>query len=183
MKQSVKIYMNKRLLVMTFAFGILEISIVGWLLYLFTDGFTVSMSRNNSLPFSVLIVVPAIICIICLSTLGNDAHMIFTKDGVEFRRWFHKPEFHPYEHYPYVQKAFYLYYGMPVYHIVLSNWRLTEAQRTDINWVPSSADCIKIRYRKKQYEVLLSVVPPQIASKIRVLFQDIEVSKFDFLMY
>ena len=108
--------------------------------------------------------------------------MIFTKEGVEFRRWFHKPEFHPYKHYPYIQKAFWIYYGMPVYYIVLSNWRLTEEQRTAVNWGPASVDCIKIRYRKKQYEALLSIVPPQVASKLRAQFQDVEVSKLDFLI-
>lgn len=174
--------MNKKLLVMTFAIGIMMITIVGWILFILTKGFTVPVSKNDILPFSLIFVVPAIICIICLPTLGNDARMIFTKEGIEFRRWFHKPEYHPYRHYPYVQKAFYLYYGIPMYHIVLSNWRLTEAQRTDINWVPSSVDCIKIRYKKKEYEALLSIVPPEIASKLRALFQDVPFSKYDFLL-
>ena len=74
-----------------------------------------------------------------------------------------------------------MYYGMPMYYIVLSNWRLSETQRASINWGASTVDCIKIRYKKKEYEALMSIVPPRITSTIRAKFSDVPFGKFDFL--
>ena len=181
-EQSVKIYWNKKVFI---GWIILLIVLFGgtfvFLLMELTEHCT---TKIPSYGIKLLLVHAAfaIPCVTIWLFSGTEAHMIFTKDGVEFRKWFHKPEFHPYKHYPYIQKAYYMYYGMPVYYIVLSNWRLTEAQRTAVNWGPASKDCIKIRYRKKQYEALLSVVPPEVAAKIRAQFQDVEVSKLDFLI-
>lgn len=182
MDKKLKIYWNKRvfvgLILFELTFGVAPTVII---VLLGTEFFTIRMNQNVIGTLAVFGTC-GIVSLIGFLISGTDAHMIFVKDGIEFRKWFHKPEFHPYKHYPYIQKAYYMYYGMPVYYIVLSNWRLTEAQRTAVNWGPASVDCIKIRYRKKQYEALLSVVPPEVAAKIRAQFQDVEVSKLDFLI-
>ena len=81
---------------------------------------------------------------------GVDAHMIFRKDGVEFRQAFRKTEVHTYKEYPYVNKAFYQYYGIPVYYMVLSNRRLRDAELCQINNVRVGPGMIKIRYNKKK---------------------------------
>ena len=90
---------------------------------------------------------------------GCNAHMVFTKDGIEYRQIFRKTEVHTYKEYPYVNKAFYPYYGIPVYYMVLSNRRLRDAELCQINNVRVGPGMIKIRYNKKNYERLLSIVP------------------------
>ena len=181
MEQRVKIYCNKKVFV-GWIIIILVVHVGGWifLYWLLTNHFTEKVLPCNVILLGAMTTLN-LICIITWLFMGTEAHMIFTKEGIEFRRWFKKPEFHPYRDYPYVEKAFYMYYGMPMYYIVLSNWRLSETQRASINWGASTVDCIKIRYKKKEYEALMSIVPPRIASTIRAKFNDVPFGKFDFL--
>ncbi len=180
MEQRVKIYCNKKVFVLM---SLIMLSFIGWdvfLFYLATDHFTHAIPKDTYFVLGLCTFLTLGALIAGLSG-GTDARMILTKEGVEFRRWFKKTEFHPYKDYPYVEKAFYMYYGMPIYYIVLSNWRLSETQRASINWGSSTVDCIKIRYKKKEYEALMSIVPPRIASTIRAKFSDVPFGKFDFL--
>ena len=113
---------------------------------------------------------------------GVDAHMIFRKDGVEFRQAFRKTEVHTYKEYPYVNKAFYPYYGLPMYYMVLSNRRLRDAELCQINNVRVGPGMIKIRYNKKNYERLLSIVPSRIALSLQAQFKDVPPKCFDFCL-
>ena len=180
MEKRVKIYCNKKVFVATLVLVLTFIAIDVFFFYLATEHFTSQIPTNSYsilAPFSFLVLAAVILAL----SMGTDARMILTKEGVEFRRWFKKTEFHPYKDYPYVEKAFYMYYGMPMYYIVLSNFRLPEKYRTAINFGPSTNDCIKIRYKKKEYEALMSIVPPRIASTLRAKFNDVPFGKFDFL--
>ena len=111
---------------------------------------------------------------------GCNAHMIFTKDVIEYRQAFRKTEVHTYKEYPYVSKAFYPYYGIPVYYMVLSNRRLRDAELCQINNVRVGPGMIKIRYNKKNYERLLSIVPSRIALSLQAQFKDIPPKRFNF---
>ena len=180
MEKRVNIYCNKKLFVGWIIFMLGLFAIWMFLYWLLTNHFTERILPRNAVGLGGITVL-FLIAFITWLFIGTEANMIFTKEGIEFRRWFKKPEFHPYRDYPYVEKAFYMYYGMPMYYIVLSNWRLSELQRASINWGSSTVDCIKIRYKKKEYEALMSIVPPRIASTIRAKFNDVPFGKFDFL--
>ena len=181
MKQEIKIYVNKKLFIFT-SILIFWLCIGNWVFIysLLTDNFREHLLPRNAAGLGVYTVM-ALIVFVCFLASDANAHMVFTKNGIEFRRWFKKPEFHSYKEYAYVEKAFYMYYGMPQYYIVLSNWRLSELHRASINGVAATPNCIKIRYKKKEYEALMSIVPPRIASTIRAKFNDVPFGKFDFL--
>ena len=113
---------------------------------------------------------------------GCNAHMVFTKDGIEYRQIFRKTEVHTYKEYPYVNKALYPYYGLPMYYMVLSNRRLRDAELCQINNVRVGPGMIKIRYNKKNYERLLSIVPSRIALSLQAQFKDIPPKRFNFCL-
>ena len=184
MEKRVKIYSNKKLFISQIVLMLAMLTAFIVIMYGITYGFTTRslLVGDAAIALGGFAITLSIFCAACILS-GNDAHMIFTKEGVEFRRWFKKTEFHPYKDYPYVEKAWHLYYGMPQYYIVLSNFRLPEKYRSAINWSKSSSEFIKIRYKKKEYEALLSIVPPRIASTIRAKFSDVPFGKLDFLLF
>ncbi len=179
-KAAIKIYFNKKL----FVSGMILIAIFlgSWfaLLYVATDAFTVWLTRGDDILFFLLqLAVSCIVSFLILYT-GCNAHMIFTEDGIEYRQAFKKTELHSYREYFYVNKAFYMYYGMPMYYMVLSNRRLRNEEICQINNVRISATMLKIRYNKKNYEAVLRMVPSRIALSLQAQFKDIPPKRFNF---
>ena len=175
----VTIYYNKTLFI-----GVMIVCfccITPWAVFLFllTDGFKKIVLDDTFFMFTVFLLLSLSTLIIFLYT-GCNAHMVFTKDGVEYRQAFRKTEVHTYKEYPYVNKAFYPYYGLPMYYMVLSNRRLRDAELCQINNVRVGPGMIKIRYNKKNYERLLSIVPSRIALSLQAQFKDIPPKRFNF---
>ena len=79
-----------------------------------------------------------------------------------------------------MSKAFYPYYGLPMYYMVLSNRRLRDAELLPDQQRPRRPGMIKIRYNKKNYERLLSIVPSRIALSLQAQFKDIPPKRFNF---
>ena len=177
--KKVTIYYNKTLFI-----GVIIVCfccIAPWaaFLFLYTDGFKKIVLDDTFFMFTVFLLLSLSTLIIFLYT-GCNAHMVFTKDGIEYRQIFRKTEVHTYKEYPYVNKAFYPYYGIPVYYMVLSNRRLRDAELCQINNVRVGPGMIKIRYNKKNYERLLSIVPSRIALSLQAQFKDIPPKRFNF---
>ena len=82
----------------------------------------------------------------------------------------------------YRNKALYMNWGFPVYYMVLSNRRLRDAELCQINNVRVGPGMIKIRYNKKNYERLLSIVPSRIALSLQAQFKDIPPKRFNFCL-
>ena len=179
--QKVTIYYNKTLFI-----GVIIVCFCGitpWaaFLFLYTDGFKKIVLDDTFFMFTVFLLLSLSTLIIFLYT-GCNAHMVFTKDGIEYRQIFRKTEVHTYKEYPYVNKAFYPYYGLPMYYMVLSNRRLRDAELCQINNVRVGPGMIKIRYNKKNYERLLSIVPSRIALSLQAQFKDIPPKRFNFCL-
>lgn len=176
---AIKIYFNKKLFVSGMIACALCIVPDIVIMFLTTNGFTEWI--NKALFFVFLFMFPMVLSMpfIMLYT-GCNAHMIFTPSGVEYRQAFKKTELHSYREYFYVNKAFYMYYGMPMYYMVLSNRRLRNEEICQINNVRVSATMLKIRYNKKNYEALLSIVPSRIALSLQAQFKDIPPKRFNF---
>ena len=180
-REKVTIYYNKTLFI-----GVMIACfccIVPWavILFLQTDCFRKIVLNQGVIINSCLLLLSLSTLIIFLYT-GCNAHMVFTKDGIEYRQIFRKTEVHTYKEYPYVNKAFYPYYGIPVYYMVLSNRRLRDAEICQINNVRVGPGMIKIRYNKKNYERLLSIVPSRIALSLQAQFKDIPPKRFNFCL-
>ena len=178
-REKVTIYYNKTLFI-----GVIIVCfccIMPWavFLFLYTDGFKKIVLDDTFFMFTVFLLLSLSTLIIFLYT-GCNAHMVFTKDGIEYRQIFRKTEVHTYKEYPYVSKAFYPYYGLPMYYMVLSNRRLRDAELCQINNVRVGPEMIKIRYNKKNYERLLSIVPSRIALSLQAQFKDIPPKRFNF---
>ena len=178
-REKVTIYYNKTLFI-----GVIIVCfccIAPWaaFLFLYTDGFKKIVLDDTFFMFTVFLLLSLSTLIIFLYT-GCNAHMVFTKDGIEYRQIFRKTEVHTYKEYPYVNKAFYPYYGLPMYYMVLSNRRLRDAELCQINNVRVGPGMIKIRYNKKNYERLLNIVPSRIALSLQAQFKDIPPKRFNF---
>ena len=178
-REKVTIYYNKTLFI-----GVIIVCfccIMPWavFLFLYTDGFKKIVLDDTFFMFTVFLLLSLSTLIIFLYT-GCNAHMVFTKDGIEYRQIFRKTEVHTYKEYPYVSKAFYPYYGLPMYYMVLSNRRLRDAELCQINNLRVGPGMIKIRYNKKNYERLLSIVPSRIALSLQAQFKDIPPKRFNF---
>ena len=178
-REKVTIYYNKTLFI-----GVMIVSfccITPWAVFLFllTDGFRKIVLNDTFFMFAAFLLLSFTMLILFLYT-GCNAHMVFTKDGIEYRQIFRKTEVHTYKEYPYVNKAFYPYYGLPMYYMVLSNRRLRDAELCQINNVRVGPEMIKIRYNKKNYERLLSIVPSRIALSLQAQFKDIPPKRFNF---
>lgn len=178
-KESVVIYYNLTLFVSAIIYIAVCVGAFLVLLCVGTRTFTIPLTKEAVIFFSTGFVLVTIILIILLYT-GCNAHMVFTKDGIEFRQAFKKTEFHSYREYAYVEKAFYMYYGMPMYYMVLGNRRLRNEEVCQINNVRPSSMLIKIRYNKKNYEAVLSIVPSRIALSLQAQFKDIPAKRFNF---
>ena len=179
--QKVTIYFNKKLFISTMFVSALLIVIDVIFMIGFTNCFRELVNEGAFLFFLFFFPFLLVFPIYFLYN-GVNAHMVFTKDGVEYRQAFRKTEVHTYKEYPYVNKAFYPYYGLPMYYMVLSNRRLRDAELCQINNVRVGPGMIKIRYNKKNYERLLSIVPSRIALSLQAQFKDIPPKCFDFCL-
>ena len=178
-REKVTIYYNKTLFICGMIACFCCITPCCVFLFLLTDGFRKIVLNDTFFMFAAFLLLSFSMLIIAFYT-GCNAHMVFTKDGVEYRQIFRKTEVHTYKEYPYVNKAFYPYYGIPVYYMVLSNRRLRDAELCQINNVRVGPGMIKIRYNKKNYERLLSIVPSRIALSLQAQFKDIPPKRFNF---
>lgn len=178
-RKTVKVFYNKTLFAACMFMITLFACLFLWLLSFATNGFTERLIGRDIAFFSILGALMLIVAFTMLYT-GCNAHMIFTLDGIEFRQAFRKTEFHSYREYAYVEKAFYMYYGMPMYYMVLGNRRLRNEEVCQINNVRPSSMLIKIRYNKKNYEAVLSIVPSRIALSLQAQFKDIPAKRFNF---
>ena len=180
-REKVTIYYNKTLFICGMIACFCCITLCCVFLFLLTDGFRKIVLNDTFFMFAAFLLLSFSMLIIAFYT-GCNAHMIFTKDVIEYRQAFRKTEVHTYKEYPYVSKAFYPYYGIPVYYMVLSNRRLRDAELCQINNVRVGPGMIKIRYNKKNYERLLSIVPSRIALSLQAQFKDIPPKCFDFCL-
>ncbi len=180
-QKKIKLYFNKKVFVILTMFVCLFFCAYFVILSVATADFTEQLEGDD---ITFFIVGAGLVLFNLISYLftGCDAHMVFTEEGIEFRQIFKKTEFHSYREYAYVEKAYYPYYGMPMWYMVLSNRRLRNEERCQINAVSVSPSMIKIRYNKKNYEAVLSIVPSRIALSLKAQFKDIPAKRFNFLI-
>ena len=175
-KKGISVYFNKKALivgdVLTIALSIFWITIFVMV---------VTSIKDDLFPWFLtgFFSVASVSCFFMVGLTGADAHMVFSERGIEYRRRYKKSEFHSYSEYAYVYKTFYMYYGMPMYYIVLSN-RLRNEEICQINSVKTSPMLIRIRYNKKNYESILSMVPSRIALSLQAQFKDVPPKRFNF---
>ena len=180
-REKVTIYYNKTLFISTMFVSALLIVIDVIFMIGFTNGFQELVNKGAFLFFLFFFPFLLLFPVYFLYN-GVNAHMVFTKDSVEYRQAFRKPEVHAYTEYAYVNKAFYLHSGFPAYYMVLSSRRLRKDEVWQINNVRVGPGMIKIRYNKKNYERLLSIVPSRIALSLQAQFKDIPPKRFNFCL-
>ena len=112
-------------------------------------------------------------------TGANDwAHIVtVTEKGILEGPFFCKRHFHPYSDYPLVYCTSYVHgmigspnFGPEKLFIVLTNQRLSDAEKNNINLVPSSRNLVKIGYTKRRYERLVEILPQNLKSQLAAVF-------------
>lgn len=97
------------------------------------------------------------------------ANIEFTPEGLIHRAPFHKATLIPYKRI-HINPASYIHVCVEVPYIVFSTKILSNYELTHINNVPNSSEVIPIEYRRKTYEKLLKVLPPEGRAMLRAAF-------------
>lgn len=121
----------------------------------------------------------AIIYILAAPTISTK--IVITNEGAKLSRPFRKSVYHPWDFYTNCEKAYYLYYGMPSYYIVLSNFKLKTDELCHINGMEMNDRCIRIKYNKKNFDALMQMLPPKFAVQLENQFKDIKAPKINFI--
>lgn len=178
--KKITIYANKSLLSL-FAFAFLGISaffpaMLGYFIIVFPK-------TSDKILCGVFILVFWVIAFamsyVFLPKAG--AKIIISKEQIELKRPFKGSDFHPWSFYTNCDKGYYLYYGMPSYYIVLSNFKLRTDELSHINRMEMSDRCIRIKYNKKNYDALMKMLPPKLAVSLENQFKDIKAPKVNFI--
>lgn len=94
--------------------------------------------------------------------------------GLYYRPLFRRGTYVSYANYPKVQHAYYMhgnyFLSYKVHFFVFTNKRLSEWELTHINTIPPSPDLIKIRYCKRTYEKIISVLPTWLANEVAHIY-------------
>ena len=100
-----------------------------------------------------------------------------TEDGLLEGPFFTKRKFHPYSDYPLVYCTSYVHgmIGSPDagprrMFIVLTDQRLSDAEKENINLVRSSRRLVKIKYSKKRYTLLMEILPQNLKAQLAAAF-------------
>lgn len=99
------------------------------------------------------------------------ANIEFTPEGLIHRAPFRKATLVPYRSL-HIYPAYYIHVCVPVPYIVFSTKILSNYELSHINNVPNTSEVIPIEYRRKTYEKLLKVLPPDGRAMLRAAFDD-----------
>ena len=97
------------------------------------------------------------------------ANIEFTSEGLVHRAPFRKATLIPYKRI-HINPASYIHVCVEVPYIVFSTKILSNYELTHINNVPNTSEVIPIEYRRKTYEKLLKVLPPEGRAMLRTAF-------------
>ena len=176
---SVRVWFNSTLVVGSgIVFFLFSIPVIRRMAEL-TNDFQEKMPLGNAICFWLAGICSIVMWVGILYAVAVYAE--FSESGIRIGNFFKKYTEKPYKHYPYVQKAWYDYYGMSIYYIVLSNRRLTTAEQMSINNVKNSSDMIKLRYNKRSFETLQKVLPKEMAATLRAEFRGIPARRITFI--
>ena len=96
--------------------------------------------------------------------------------------FFKKPIYRSWDFYVNCEKAHYLYYGIPSYYIVLSNFKLRTDELSHINAMEMSDRCICIKYNKKSFDALMQMLPLRLTIQLEKQFKDIKAPKVNIIL-
>ena len=99
------------------------------------------------------------------------ANIEFTPEGLIFRAPFRKTALIPYKRI-HIYPASYIHVCVEVPYIVFSTKIMSNYELTHINNVPNTSEVIPIEYRRKTYEKLLKVLPPEGRAMLRAAFDE-----------
>ena len=99
------------------------------------------------------------------------ANIEFTQEGLIFRAPFRKTTLIPYKRI-HIYPASYIHVCVEVPYIVFSTKIMSKYELTHINNVPNTSEVIPIEYRRKTYEKLLKVLPPEGRAMLRAAFDE-----------
>ena len=99
------------------------------------------------------------------------ANIEFTQEGLIFRAPFRKTTLIPYKRI-HIYPASYIHVCVEVPYIVFSTKIMSNYELTHINNVPNTSEVIPIEYRRKTYEKLLKVLPPEGRAMLRAAFDE-----------
>ena len=99
------------------------------------------------------------------------ANIEFTQEGLIFRAPFRKTALIPYKRI-HIYPASYNHVCVEVPYIVFSTKIMSNYELTHINNVPNTSEVIPIEYRRKTYEKLLKVLPPEGRAMLRAAFDE-----------
>ena len=99
------------------------------------------------------------------------ANIEFTPEGLIFRAPFRKTTLIPYKRI-HIYPASYIHVCVEVPYIVFSTKIMSNYELTHINNVPNTSTVIPIEYRRKTYEKLLKVLPPEGRAMLRAAFDE-----------
>lgn len=118
-----------------------------------------------------IVIVMAIIWLVdcLLATPKWYANIELTSEGLIHRAPFHKATLIPYKRI-HINPASYIHVCVEVPYIVFSTKILSNYELTHINNVPNTSEVIPIEYRRKTYEKLLNVLPPEGRAMLRTAF-------------
>lgn len=118
-----------------------------------------------------------VVIIIIMVFLSPQAfsRVIFTEKGILFKGLFRKGILYPYKKYRYVYLGQYFHgnmfgQGAVVKFIIFSQLNIATKYLYEANIIENSADIIKIRYSRKRYERIYTVVPELQKKKLKATF-------------
>ncbi len=124
---------------------------------------------------AILAMILFMVIVMCCITPRWFLLITFDENGVTYRPLFRKGIQMKYSDYPRIQYAYYMHgNGVAAYKVhffVLTDRRLSYAESSHINDVAPAQNLIKIRYTRKTYQKLISVLPPTISFEIELIYK------------
>ena len=172
-----KYFLNSKLLVFsTIVFSILVLSSIICAI-LFFCGIMQATTDTGSIAAGIIFTFFGVCSIglylIYLPTWG--AYMKFSKNGLYLITPFKKRELISFKNYHYIYKAKYFqstifHVGYCINYIVFSKKYISNFYLEHINMINNSTETIKVRYSKKNYDFLISVLPDNLKQKLHSIY-------------
>lgn len=179
-KQTIRFFSDPLITLMALTLLVSFLAFTTWIVVFTESGL---ISTDSKIGLELLFVIPTAIyfgILLYTAIVGTNqwANIVtVTENGVWEGPFFRRRHFHPYGELPLVYCTSYVHgiigspeFGPERVYIVLTDQRLTNAERDNINLVPSSRRLIKIKYTKRRYARLLELLPQNLKSQMEAAF-------------
>ncbi len=175
-KGSIRIIADPNLLIMHIITFLLFLSLTASIIYVVENEIVLT---DNPVGLEITFIIPTVFMLSIQIAISPQWSTIITisNEGIHCQMLFRKNVSYQYNDYPLIYRATYVHgmvgtpsFGPTIVYIVLSKRRLSYEEKTNVNKLKNMNDCIKIIYRKKRYEKLLSILPYEKSRQLEAAF-------------